>query len=216
MATKKHRDYENDYPSVTTVIDVLRKIGLEMWFKFNTPEFIKSESAKAKEIGTQLHEAIQSHIEINELKVDTQYPTEITNALKSFMLFKKECSQIKLKRSEVKMTSESLKVNGTLDCVGNDGEEVILDWKSGNAKDDIKPPIYDEYIIQVAAYVNLYNETNKANIKKAYVLSLAKDKVSYNLEEIKEPLLQLGFEIFLNCLDTFKNKKLLTALRKEK
>jgi hypothetical protein len=213
MARK--RDYDNDYPSVTQVIDVLRKIGLEMWFKFNTPEFIKTESAKAKEIGTQLHEAIQSHIELNELKVETQYPDEITNALKSFMLFKKECPQIKLKKAEVKMTSESLKVNGTLDCLGNDGEEVILDWKSGNAKDDIKPPIYDEYVIQVAAYVALYNETHNANIKKAYILALAKDKITYNLEAIKPELLVMGEKIFLRCLEIHSLKKLLTQLRKE-
>ncbi len=215
MANKKHRDYDNDYPSVTQIIDVLRKIGLEMWFKANTPEFIKSESTKAKEIGTQLHEAIQSHIELNELKVETQYPDEITNALKSFMLFKKECPQIKLKRSEIKMTSEVWKVNGTLDCVGNDGEEVILDWKSGKAKDDIKPPIYDEYIIQVAAYVGLYNGINNTNISNAYVLSLAKDKITYNLEKVKDETLLVGFRIFTKCLEIYNDKKLLTQLRKE-
>jgi len=211
---KKNRDYENDYPSVTQVIDVLRKIGLEMWFKYNTPEFIKRESEKAKEIGTQLHEAIQSHIELDTLKVDTQYADEITNALKSFMLFKKECPQIQLKRAEIKMTSETLKCNGTLDCLGSDGEEIIADWKSGNAKDDIKPPIYDEYIVQVAAYVNFYNETNKANIKKAYILSLAKDKVAYNLLPLNEILIDAGFRIFLDCLNVYNNKKLLAQLRK--
>jgi CRISPR/Cas system-associated exonuclease Cas4 (RecB family) len=210
----RKRNYENDYPSVTQVIDVMRKIGLEMWFKMNTPEFIKTESAKAKEIGTQLHEAIQSHIELNTLKVDTQYPAEITNALKSFMLFKKECPQIKLQKAEIKMTSEGLKVNGTLDCLGNDSEEVVLDWKSGNAKDDIKPPIYDEYLIQVAAYVYLYNETHKASIKKAYILALAKDKIAYNLEEINEEKLLIAWGIFTQCLGIYKDKKLLTILRK--
>lgn len=213
---KKHREYDNDYPSVTQVLDVLRKIGLEMWFKFNTPQFIKEESERAKQIGTQLHDAIQSHIELNEIKVETQYPDEISNALKGFMLFKSECSKIKLHKAEVKMTSETLRVNGTLDCVGDDGELVIFDWKTGNAKDDIKPPIYDEYIYQVSAYVNLYNELNKTNIKKAYILSMAKDKIAYNLEEISEPMLQVGFEIFLNCLDVYNNKKLLSALRKGK
>jgi hypothetical protein len=211
----RKRDYDNDYPSVTTVIDILRKIGLENWFKYNTPAFIKTESAKAKEIGTQLHEAIQTHIELNTLKVDTQYPNEITNALKSFMLFKKECPQIKLKRSEIKMTSEVWKVNGTLDCIGNDGEEVILDWKSGNARDDIKPPIYDEYLIQVAAYVGLYNQINNTNISHAYVLALAKDKITYNLEKVNDETLFIGFRIFTKCLEIYNDKKLLTQLRKE-
>ncbi len=213
---KKHRDYDNDFPSVTQVLDVLRKIGLECWYKANTPAFIKAESDKGKAIGTTLHEAIQAHIELNEIKVETPYPDEVMTALKSFMLFKNECSQIKLKRSEIKMTSEACRCNGTLDCVGNDGEEVILDWKTGKAKDDMKPPIYEEYIYQVSAYVNFYNELNKADIQKAYILSLAKDKIAYNLEMITKPEIQKGFEIFLNCLDIFNNKKLLTTIRKEK
>lgn len=39
------RDYQNDYPSVTQALDVLRKIGLEMWFKINTLEYINTKSA---------------------------------------------------------------------------------------------------------------------------------------------------------------------------
>jgi len=212
---KKHREYNNDYPSVTQVLDILRKIGLEMWFKNNTPQFIKTESEKARAIGTQLHDAIQDHIESNTIKVETKYPDEISNALKSFMQFKADYPHIKLQRAEVKMTSQSIRVNGTLDCVGNDGEMVIFDWKTGNAKDDIKPAIYDEYIYQVSAYVHIYNELNNTDIKKAYILSLAKDKVAYNFEEIDFTLLKLGFEIFLNCLDTYNNKKLLTQIRKD-
>jgi hypothetical protein len=213
---KKHREYDNDYPSVTQVLDVLRKIGLEMWFKNNTPQFIKEESEKAKLIGTQLHDAIQSHIELNEIKVETQYPDEIANALKSFMLFKSECSQIKLHRAEVKMTSEMIRVNGTLDCVGDDGEPVIFDWKTGKAKDDLKPAIYDEYFYQVSAYVHIYNEVNKTDIKKAYILSLAKDKVAYNLEALDFTALKFGFDIFMNCLDIYNNKKRFAAYRKDK
>lgn len=182
MARK--REYDNDYPSMTQLLDQLRKIALEAWFKKNTLEFINAESAKGREIGTQMHEAIQVHIELNTLKVDTQYPNEITNALKSFMLFKKECPQIKLKKAEVKLTSEKFGLNGTLDCVADDGEEAIADWKSGKCGDDIKPPIYDEYVYQVAGYTQLYNEVNKTAIKKAYIIVFAKDKVAYNIREV--------------------------------
>jgi hypothetical protein len=212
---KKHRDYDNDFPSVTQILDQLRKPALEMWFKKNTLEFINAESAKSREIGTLLHEAIQSNIELSEVKIETQYTEEIVNALKSFMEFKKDYPNMKLKRAEIQMTSVQNRCNGTLDCLGNDGEEVVFDWKTGKCKDDIKPAIYDEYFIQVAAYVAFYNELNHADISKAYILVLAKDKVSYNIEPITKPQLQIGFEIFLNLLDIFKNKKLLTALRKE-
>src|SRR5487761_2567277 len=111
---KKRRDYQNDFPSVTQVLDVLRKIGLEFWFKKNTLEFITRESEKGKLVGTQIHEAIQSHIETDKIEIKTDYPDEVSNALKSFMLFKKEHPEIKLKRSEITLTSNEFGYNGTL------------------------------------------------------------------------------------------------------
>ena len=40
--------YTNKYPSVTTVLGVLRKLGLEMWFKNNTAQYCDEESRKGK------------------------------------------------------------------------------------------------------------------------------------------------------------------------
>lgn len=205
---KKCRDYQNELPSVTEILSILRKIGLEMWYRKNTPEFINAEMAKGKQIGVELHDCIQAHIEEAEVKVETQYSEEVMNALKSFMLFKKEHPVITLKRSEIQMTSNKYGVNGTLDCVGNDGEEVILDWKSTNAKNDLIPPIYDEAIYQVSAYVKIYNEVNKAKIKKAYILALAKDKVAYNLKEINQKTINKSFkEVFMPSLSIWKYQK---------
>lgn len=202
------RDYQNTYGSVTQILGILRKIGLEMWFKFNTAAFCNAESNKGKEIGIQIHEAIQSHIEAGEVKVETQYGEEVMTALKSFMLFKKQHPKIKLKRSELPLTSEKYKYNGTLDCIGNDGEAVILDWKTGKCKKKIEPPIYDEYLYQVAAYVYAYNEQEKGNIKKAYILAIAKDKVGYNLREMDEKELRECFEeVFLSTLKIYNYQK---------
>ena len=55
---KKHRDYQNDYVSVTTALGVLRKIGLEMWYRMHTAQFINEAMAKGKLVGTQSHDAI--------------------------------------------------------------------------------------------------------------------------------------------------------------
>ena len=71
MAQRKHRDYENDYPSVTTILGVLRNIPLEFWFKKNTLEFINKESGKGRTIGTDIHKAIENYILTGQAKVDT-------------------------------------------------------------------------------------------------------------------------------------------------
>ena len=75
MATKKHRDYDNDYPSVTEVLGVLRKMGLEMWYKYNTIEFINNESNKGKIAGTDIHKAIENYILTGQATVESSYPT---------------------------------------------------------------------------------------------------------------------------------------------
>lgn len=203
MAKAMRRDYGNDYPSVTQILGILRKIGLENWFKYNTAQFCNEESSKGKEIGTQIHEAIQNHIEKEAVKIETQYSEEVMNALNSFMLFKKENRKIKLKRAEVTLTSEKHKFNGTMDCLANIGEEIVLlDWKSGkNRKDRTEPDIYDEHIYQASAYVMAYNEQEKANIRRAFIACFAKNAVSYKLLELDWQAIQDNFtQVFLPAL----------------
>lgn len=207
------RDYQNNYPSVTEVLGVLRKIGLEMWFKWNTAKFCDEKSAKGKEIGTQIHELIQRHIELNEMKIETQYPEEVTNAVKSFLLFKKEHPEIKLNLSEIAGTSETYKYNYTVDCNGSEnGVEIVADWKTGECKKKDKPTIYDEHLYQVSAYVYAYNELKKVDIQRACIVCFAKDKVSYNIQwlngqEIKECFEEVFLPALRICNFQRRNKK---------
>ena len=205
------KDYQNDYPSVTQILGVLRKVALENWFKYTDIRTINKESEEAKLIGSQIHEAIQQHIEKEEVKIETKYSEQVMNALNAFMQFKKEHSEIKLKRAEMQLTSEKFKYNGTLDCIGKIGKNLILlDWKTGKAKDKDKPKIYDEYKYQVAFYVKAFNETQEDKIKKAFILSLAKDKIAYNFIEIAMKDIEEMFEeICLPCLKIwqYQNKK---------
>src|SRR3990167_3619846 len=105
----------NKYPRVTSVLGVLRKIGLEDWFKNNTAEFCDAGSSRGKEVGTIIHKAIQAHIENEENEIETEYPNEVENALKSFFLFRKDYPKIKLKKSEVSVINEKYGYTGTLD-----------------------------------------------------------------------------------------------------
>ena len=129
----KQKRYDNDYPSVTEVLGVLRKIGLEVWFKNNTAQFCNEESRKGKIIGNQIHKLIQDLIDGKETKLTTEYDYEVQNAVKSFAKFRAENPQIILKRAEIKLFSVKYGYNGRLDCLAIDGVLVILDWKTGNA-----------------------------------------------------------------------------------
>lgn len=209
MAKKSHREYNNDYPSVTTILGELRNLGLEYWFKYNTIQFTNAESEKGKVIGKQIHEAIENYIINNQLKVDTEYEEEVIYALKSFVLFRTEHPEIELSMPELALTSELYKFNGTIDIIGNINKiSLVGDWKTGKCKDKEKPDVYDSHIYQVSAYVNLYNEVNKANINRAFIVVLAKDKIAYNLRWVEENEIKDSFsEVFLSALKILQYKK---------
>ena len=211
MANANHRAYNNGLPSVTTILGVLRKAGLEAWFKFNTLAFINKESEEGKTIGTQIHDAIQQNIEEKEVKIETAYAEQVTNALKGFMQFKKDYPEIKLKKAEMMLTSEKYGFNGTMDAYGKIGDDIVVfDWKTSKCKTKEKPDIYDEYRFQVSAYVKAFNETQEAQASRAFILSLAKDKVAYNFEEIAMKDIDEMFErVFLPALSiwNYQNKK---------
>jgi len=196
------REYNNDYPSVTTVLGVLRKIALENWFKFTPLKQIQEESERGKKIGTEIHEAIHNYIETGKTKIETEYAEEVMLALKSFILFRQEHPEITLRNAEIALTSERYRYNGTLDCEGQiEGSLLIFDWKVTRAKKEDTPTIYDEYKYQVAAYRYLYEEVKKTEIRKAIIIVLAKDKIAYTFYELNEEELAGCFEeVFLPAL----------------
>jgi len=199
------RDYQNDYPSVTQILSVLRKIGLEMWFKYNTIEYTNTESKRGKEVGSEIHTAIQEYIETGKTDFETAYPDEVGMALKSFALFRQEHPEIQILRCEQALTSEKYKYNGTIDVISIDS---IGDWKSGKCDKDDKPKIYPEHIYQVGGYVYLWNEVHNTNIEKAWITVIAKDKVAYNYYELSEREIQESFnDVFLSCLKIYNYQR---------
>lgn len=210
---RKHRDYDNDWPSVTTILGVLRKPGLEHWYKTNTLQFITNATTKGKTIGKQTHDAIEHFINTGKARIESEYPTEVINALNSFMLFRKEHPEIFLERSEMALVSEKYKFNGTIDCIAKSDKDLVLpdlllDWKSGEAKNEDKPKIFDEWKFQAASYVKLANEVKIWDIKKAIIVAIAKDKVAYNLHIMYEEEINDCFnQVFLPCLTILKYQK---------
>lgn len=203
------RAYNNDFPSVTTILGVLRKIGLENWYKYNTAAFCDEKSNRGKLIGTQIHEAIENYILKNDVKVDTEYAEEVTNALKGFMLFRKEHPEFILEWSEEMLTSNVHGFNGTMDCRANkDGKVIVFDWKTGEAKKKNCPAIYDEYKYQVAAYVKAYNEVHGEDVGLAMIVCFAKDKVAYSMYTMERSEIEDCFnEAFLPALKIYNYQR---------
>jgi hypothetical protein len=223
----KKRDYNNDFLSVTEVLSKLRKVGLEMWYKNNSSYECDRISKKSKEIGSQLHSLLENFIVYGsgETSINSSFQEEISNALNGFIAFKNEHPCIKLKWAELQLSNDILKLNGTIDCIGEENDNLVLiDWKTGECKNKALPPIYPEYILQVAAYAALYNLDKNQQmpvsfsiIKKAYIVVLSKDKPFYNILELDETILKAAFKAF-NCVlqYCYSQKELNFLLKEEK
>ena len=204
------RNYpKNGYPSVTQVIGQLNSFVLMEWFKRTPYNEIMEASKRGCEIGTQMHDTIQLFIETGEAKIDTEYPKEITTALQSFMLFKKDHPEYDLQRSEIPMACDKYGINGTTDCVAmRDKKLWIADWKSAKISKSGFPVIYSEAKIQVAAYCMMLNEVENKNIERALIVAIAKDAVSYSIYEMDKEEIEGQFNnVFLPLLKVWNYKK---------
>jgi hypothetical protein len=224
---KKRRDYKSNYPSVTTVLGCLRKPALEYWFKSHTASECEELSKKAREIGDCVHELIEKYIKKEKATAATTHAYEVKNAIDSFKKFRKDYPKFTLDWSELQIEDDLIGLCGTIDCIGSDDDDnlIILDWKTGECKDKENPPIYFEYLLQVAAYVKLYENFREKEsseiadainrktffdkrVRSAYVLVLAKDKVAYGLRGIEFEYLETLWNLFDMLLRFVKGRKI--------
>jgi hypothetical protein len=173
-----------EYPSVTEVLDQLKKEALIQWavncaIKYieqngliqETLEKAKTEyrnvSQKSLDIGSEVHSSIESYIKFGRDKLGKIKP-EVENALIAFWDWEKE-NNVDWIESEMTVVNKDLGYAGTLDAIANvNGKIVCIDFKS--SKD-----IYPEYITQVCAY-KLARESMDSPIKIDYVGILRLDK----------------------------------------
>jgi hypothetical protein len=209
----KKRNYGNDYPSVTEILSILRKPGLEQWYKLNTKDFVDEESKKSRDYGTFVHSVIEKFIATGVVD-KTEISGAASTAIDSFSFFLDLNPDDKFANCETKMTSTKFKFNGTSDAIGFSGvgKKVLFDWKTSGG--DLK--IYDEYIAQVSAYVWLCGESG-APVDGAKIVVLSRAKTDFIVGEYSTPELIWYFEnLFLPALQIYNAQKTIKNNKKIK
>jgi hypothetical protein len=108
----------------------------------------REEREKAADIGTVAHDAVERWVR-GEPRL-SMHP-EAERAFEAFRSWAAK-SALRIVRTEVQLVSEKFRYGGTLDAVLEiDGKRAIGDWKSSNR-------VYADYMIQCAAYGQLWNE----------------------------------------------------------
>ena len=155
------------YPGTTTVIGRFKDSGGLLHWAFAQGKLAEQgkiqklydKANEAADIGTAAHSAIETHVNGGnpEAAINTllQVPEDRLKAMNAFALYLKWEQQTGIKMiskyQEIQLVCPQYKFGGTPDAIGEiNGEIVLLDWKTSNG-------VYQDYIIQLAAYQHLIN-----------------------------------------------------------
>lgn len=165
-------------PGTTTVIGRFKDSGGLLHWAFEQGKLAQQgkiqrlydRAEEAADIGTQAHAMIEAHINGDEVPVPTDERAQqaFNNALA--WLAQTRITVIS-KWQECALVSEQYAFGGTPDAIGElDGKLILLDWKTSNA-------VYQDYLIQLAAYKQLWEENHpdKPITGGMYLCRFAKD-----------------------------------------
>lgn len=161
MPTAKGGYYSKDgtrLPSVTTVLSRFKASDALMYWAWDQGRKnldFRETKQKAADAGSAAHAMVEAYA--NNLEFDpSPYPPEILNKAEgAFSAFKTWAKQTELKviSTELGLVSEQHQYGGTLDAMAVDGKLSICDWKTSGG-------VYGDYVCQLAAYGQLWDENN--------------------------------------------------------
>ncbi len=139
-------------PGTTTICSAYKDSGGLIHWAWNQGKQgldYRETRDKAGDIGTAAHAMVEAHIRGRALP--SPISAEAERAFQGYLRWERE-NKIQILEQEIQLVSEEFRYGGTLDAVGViDGKYVLLDWKTSKG-------IYKNYILQLAAYKNLWDE----------------------------------------------------------
>lgn len=207
QAAKAHTIYKlqdgKRVPGTTTILGVLNKPQLVAWANRLGLEGIDSNkyTDAAARIGTLAHYLIQCDMTGETPDISEYGAMEIDkaeNALISFFEWKKG-KNIETIENEIPLVSEQYGYGGTIDCFCKiDDTYWLIDFKTCKS-------IYNEMLVQLAAYRQLLNE-NGFEVDKAKILRIGRDETE-GFEERTVTDFTKYWEMFEHCLAIYKLQK---------
>jgi hypothetical protein len=142
-------------PSVTTILGRFKESGGLIWWAWDLGRQGKDYRAEkdiAAEAGTLAHAAIDAYIHKQpfEWRGTPEIQAKAISAYEAFLEWSRQTNMV-CEETELPLVSEKYQYGGTFDSILVKGKRAMGDWKSSNA-------IYPEYLCQLAAYGNLWNE----------------------------------------------------------
>lgn len=151
-------------PGVTTIIGRFKDSGGLLWWAFEQGkcaergeiDSLYDKRDAAGDAGTLAHALVEAHI--NGLALpevpDSEMGTQAWQGYQNYLRWAED-NKIKVISQEMGMVSEEYQFGGCPDALGIDSRGLLclLDWKTSNG-------VYQDYLIQIAAYKHLWEENN--------------------------------------------------------
>ena len=185
-------------PGTTTITGLKDKSGMLVpWANKLGLEGIDSTryTDNAAAIGTLAHSMVQAHLQKEVLDMKQYAPEQIDlaeNSLLSYFEWEKQ-HVIEPIACEQRFVSEELRYGGTIDCYCMlDGVPTLLDFKTSKS-------IYDEHLMQLAAYKHLIEE-KELPVERCMILRIGRDETEgFEIRSVSDTrLLFLMFQDLLN------------------
>lgn len=158
------------YPSVTTVMRILSKEGIEEWKKKVGEGAANEIKMRSTGIGSELHKIIEDYLNNKSLK---EYKNIIP--LAHFNNIKEQVENINnIMCQEATLYSDDLGIAGRVDCVAEyDGVPSIIDFKTSRKKKKID--WIEAYILQETAYSLMFEFVTGLQYKQLVTIVSGED-----------------------------------------
>ena len=179
-----------NYPSITSILSIQKKEGLEKWRKNVGEEAAKWEMARAARRGKATHTLVEQFLKGQPQTINDVLPNGMFRLLKPYL------EQIdNIHCLEKIMFSHKLTLAGQVDCIAEyNGKLSVIDFKTAN-KERIDS-WNESYYLQCTAYAIMYEELFGTPIEQIVILQAGEDGSCHSfLKQKKDYLSQLEKDI---------------------
>ena len=172
MKVDGHRFYNIDgknYPSVTTVLGIRKKEGLQKWRDAIGENVANWEMGRAARRGKAFHTLVEQYLKGETPSIRDVLPIGL------FKLMKPYIDQIdNIHLLEAIMYSPKLTIAGQVDCVAEyNGKLSVIDFKTANK--ERQEDWIENYFLQTTAYAHMFEETFGKPIEQVVILLASED-----------------------------------------
>lgn len=204
-------------PGTTTICGIVKDSGPLIQWGYRTgreherlvaqgkpaPRSLYEVVDKAADIGTLAHECCEADILGKPLPdLPEERRDQVMQAFNQYLAWKRQ-TRLVIVASEVPLVSERYQFGGTLDFVCEiEGELCLGDFKTSGG-------VYPEMLMQLAAYRQLWNETQQRQITgPSHLLRISKDAPDFAHHSYGD--LSDAWELFLCARKAYDLKKLVS------